>query len=153
MSIWSLKDRFRFQILETPAEMKLVEDLQRLVWPGDETSVVPGHMLLAAAHNGGLCIGTFVQSEGSDPVLFTDALLVGFVFGFPGLVNASQGPKNIHCSHMLGVHPDFRDQGIGFALKRAQWQMVRRQGIDRIKTACSDCYRRKCCDLSQVHGL
>jgi predicted GNAT superfamily acetyltransferase len=30
------------------------------------------------------------------------------------------------------VHPDYRSQGIGFVLKRAQWQMVRHQGIDRI---------------------
>jgi predicted GNAT superfamily acetyltransferase len=33
---------------------------------------------------------------------------------------------------MLGVKPEWRDQGMGFALKRAQWQMVRYQGIDRI---------------------
>jgi predicted GNAT superfamily acetyltransferase len=33
---------------------------------------------------------------------------------------------------MLAVHPDIRGRGLGFALKRAQWQMVRHQGIDRI---------------------
>ena len=33
---------------------------------------------------------------------------------------------------MLGVHPAYRDHGIGFTLKRAQWQMVRHQGLDRI---------------------
>jgi predicted GNAT superfamily acetyltransferase len=33
---------------------------------------------------------------------------------------------------MLGVHPEYRDHGVGFALKRAQWQMVRHQGLDRI---------------------
>jgi predicted GNAT superfamily acetyltransferase len=33
---------------------------------------------------------------------------------------------------MLGIHPAYRNQGIGFRLKRAQWQMVRRQGVDRI---------------------
>jgi predicted GNAT superfamily acetyltransferase len=32
----------------------------------------------------------------------------------------------------MGVHPAARDTGIGFALKRAQWQMVRQQGLDRI---------------------
>jgi len=30
------------------------------------------------------------------------------------------------------VHPDHRDGGLGFALKRAQWQMVRHQGLDHI---------------------
>ncbi len=33
---------------------------------------------------------------------------------------------------MLAVHPDYRDLGVGFKLKRAQWQMVRQQGIDLI---------------------
>ncbi len=32
----------------------------------------------------------------------------------------------------MGIHPDHRDSGIGFALKRAQWQMVRHQGLDHI---------------------
>jgi predicted GNAT superfamily acetyltransferase len=57
---------------------------------------------------------------------------VGFVFGFPGLYDTPDGPRLKHYSHMLGVRPDFRGQGVGFALKRAQWQMVRHQGIDRI---------------------
>jgi predicted GNAT superfamily acetyltransferase len=30
------------------------------------------------------------------------------------------------------VHPGHRDSGVGFALKRAQWQMVRHQGLDHI---------------------
>jgi predicted GNAT superfamily acetyltransferase len=33
---------------------------------------------------------------------------------------------------MMGVHPDHRDGGVGFGLKRAQWQMVRHQGLDHI---------------------
>jgi predicted GNAT superfamily acetyltransferase len=60
------------------------------------------------------------------------APLVGFVFGFPGLYITPDGPRPKHCSHMLGVHPNQRDQGTGFKLNRAQWQMVRHQGLDRI---------------------
>jgi predicted GNAT superfamily acetyltransferase len=33
---------------------------------------------------------------------------------------------------MMGVHPDYRDQGVGFSLKRAQWQLVRHQGLNLI---------------------
>jgi predicted GNAT superfamily acetyltransferase len=58
--------------------------------------------------------------------------LVGFVYGFPGLYFTPDGPRPKHCSHELGVHPAYRNQGLGFALKRAQWQMVRRQGLDLI---------------------
>ncbi len=109
------------KLLETPEEMTLVEELQRLVWPGSETDVVPAHVFITAVHNGGLVLGAFQNDE-----------LIGFVFGFPGLDFTPDGPRPKHCSHMMGVKPGVRDSGIGFALKRAQWQMVRKQGIDHI---------------------
>jgi predicted GNAT superfamily acetyltransferase len=142
MSRWTISDRYKIQILETPESMNAVEDLQRLVWPGNETEVVPAHMLLAAVHNGGIVIGAFdlmhTETQTSEDKNTADensakgALLVGFVFGFPGIYPTPDGPRLKHSSHMLGVHPNYRDQGIGFALKRAQWQMVRHQGLDRI---------------------
>jgi len=109
------------KILEAPEDMPAVEALQRAVWPGSETDVVPAHMLITAVHNGGLLVGAFVENQ-----------LVGFVFGFPGIEFTPDGPRPKHCSHMMGIHSDQRDSGIGFALKRAQWQMVRHQGLDHI---------------------
>jgi predicted GNAT superfamily acetyltransferase len=109
------------KILESPEEMTAIEDLQRSVWPGSETDVVPAHMLITAIHNGGLVAGAF-----------RDDRLIGFVFGFPGIEFTPDGPRPKHCSHMMGIHPEYRDSGIGFALKRAQWQMVRHQGLDHI---------------------
>jgi predicted GNAT superfamily acetyltransferase len=111
----------QIRLIETPEEMRLVEDLQRDVWPNSETDVVPLHMLITAIHNGGLVLGAFVEEK-----------MIGFVFGFPGLEFTPDGPRPKHCSHMMGVHPDSRDDGIGFALKRAQWQTVRHQGLDHI---------------------
>lgn len=112
----------RLRILEAPEEMVRIEELQRQIWPGNETEIVPGHIFLAAIHNGGLVIGAFDDADN----------LVGFVFGFPGLYQTPDGPRPKHCSHMLGVLPEYRDHGVGFSLKRAQWQMVRHQGLDRI---------------------
>lgn len=115
MTVWNIR------LLETPEDMATVETLQAIVWPGSETDVVPAHLLITAIHNGGLVLGAFVGDQ-----------LAGFVFGFPGLDMLPDGPHPKHCSHMMGVHPDFRDTGLGFALKRAQWQMVRHQGLDHI---------------------
>ncbi len=117
----------RLRILETPEDMELVEELQRHVWAGNETEIVPAHILLTAIHNGGLAIGAF-DGDPDAPA----QKMVGFVFGFPGLYFTPDGPRPKHCSHMLGVLPEHRDLGLGFALKRAQWQMVRHQGLDRI---------------------
>jgi predicted GNAT superfamily acetyltransferase len=115
MPEWSIR------ILESPEEMAAAEELQRLVWPGSDLDVVPAHLLLTAAHNGGLVLGAYSEER-----------LVGMLFGFPGIEDVPDGPRPKHCSHMLGVHPDLRDGGLGFALKRAQWQMVRRQGLDHV---------------------
>ena len=112
---------FNIRLIETPEEMRLVEELQRAVWPGSETDVVPLHMLITAVHNGGLVLGAFMEEK-----------IIGFVFGIPGLETTPDGPRLKHCSHMMGIHPDHRDGGAGFALKRAQWQMVRHQGLDHI---------------------
>jgi predicted GNAT superfamily acetyltransferase len=109
------------KILESPDDMSAIETLQRDVWPGSETDVVPAHLLITAVHNGGLVVGAFIHDR-----------LIGFVFGFPGIEFTPDGPRPKHCSHMLGIHPDQRDSGIGFALKRAQWQIVRHQGLDHV---------------------
>lgn len=109
------------RLLETPEEMTAVEDLQRAIWPGSETEIVPAHLLITTIHNGGLVLGAFDENE-----------LVGFIFGFPGLESLPDGPHPKHCSHMLGVLDSHRDSGLGFALKRAQWQMVRHQGLSHV---------------------
>ena len=112
---------WKLRVIETPGEMTTVENLQRLVWTAPDIEIVPKDLLLAVVHNGGLAIGAFVEDK-----------LVGAVFGFPGFYTTPDGPRLKHHSHILAVHPDWRAQGIGFALKRAQWQMVRKQGLDRI---------------------
>ena len=113
--------RIQIRHLETPEELAAVEELQRQIWPGDDTEVVPVHMLMAALHGGGVLMGAFDAQ-----------VLVGFVFGFPGFEITPDGVALQHCSHMAGVHPEYRDAGLGYKLKRAQWQIVRQQGLDRI---------------------
>lgn len=104
--------------LDTPDDAALAVDLQREVWGGDEAAA---HVLLTAAHNGGLLAGAFVDDR-----------LAGFVWGFLGFDERSRPPRLKHCSHQLGVHPAYRNQNIGFALKRFQWESVRAQGIELI---------------------
>lgn len=133
---------YQIHILDSASDMGEVENLQRLVWPGNETDIIPSHFLIAAVDNGAVVIGAYeaggLQSSFAGENIQNDGLqtnrgkLVGFVFGFPGLYSTPDGPRLKHHSHMLGVHPDFRDHGLGFTLKRAQWQMIRRQGVDLV---------------------
>ena len=121
MKSWTLR------FLDSPADMKAAEDLQALVWPESPVDVVPDHLLITLAHNGSPVIGAFEILEDG-----TEFQLIGVAFGFPGIVETPLGREFKYCSHQMGVHPDFESQGIGFALKRAQWQMARQQGYDRI---------------------
>jgi predicted GNAT superfamily acetyltransferase len=123
-----MKSEWTIKILDTIDQLVEVEDLQRIVWPGSETDIVPAHLLITAVHNGGFVLGAFpAEQSGARSVP-----LVGFAFGFPGIYATPDGPRLKHCSHILAVHPEFRSMGLGFKLKRAQWQLVRKQGVDRI---------------------
>lgn len=133
--------RILVRILESPEEIAEVEDLQRVVWPGSELDIIPAHLLLTAAHNAGMVIGAYEgESEDSESATMADSgirassapRLVGAVFGFLGFYSTADGQRLKHCSHILAVHPDYRNRGIGFSLKRAQWQLVRQQGVELI---------------------
>ena len=114
-------ERIEIRALHAIDEMLAVEKLQETIWPGDAVAV-PGHMLLTIAHNGGVLLGAHA-----------DERLVGFVLGFLGV--DQQSPNRVamarlkHCSHMLGVVPEYRDRGIGLALKLAQRSQVLKQGV------------------------
>lgn len=108
--------------LETTADCHAVEALQRRVWPGSDLEVVPLHVLITIAHNGGVLLGAW---DGET--------LVGFVFGFLGTDEGEAHRPALarlkHCSHMLGVLPEYRDRGLGYKLKLAQREGVLKQGV------------------------
>ncbi len=106
-------------VLGSPEELRKVEDLQSLVWGGND--VVPAHLMKASVDSGGLVLGAFKKKE-----------LIGFAFGFVGLHNYDGETGIKHCSHMLAVHPEFQGVGVGFTLKQAQWKVVRKQGLELI---------------------
>ena len=104
--------------LTTHDEVLAVEQLQRDAWGVPDVDVVPLHMLITPPRHGGLLLGAFDGDR-----------LAGFVFGFLGL---TANGRLKHCSHMAGVHPDYRDHGIGYSLKLAQREHVLAQGLDLV---------------------
>jgi predicted GNAT superfamily acetyltransferase len=105
--------------LTTPEEISRIVKIQDAIWGKNE--VVPQHILLAITHDGGLALGAYYKEE-----------MVAFTYGFVGLHKMGDQTLVKHCSHQLGVLPEYRDAGLGFKLKRAQWQLVRQQGLDLI---------------------
>ncbi len=114
---------FEIRPLKTIDEFHAAEEVQRAAWGSDEVDIVPLHVLLTAARNGGVVLGAFVLDQ-----------LVGFVFGFLG-TSERYGPeapaavKLKHCSHQMGVLPEWQSRGVGYALKVAQRDAVLNQGL------------------------
>ncbi|MFH2039284.1 MAG: GNAT family N-acetyltransferase [Chloroflexota bacterium] len=115
MTDWEIRQ------LDTPESLCQIEEFQDLIWSGSHHEIVPIHMFLAAIHNGGLVLGAFSKNR-----------MIGMLFGFPGMGKINGELKVKHCSHMLGVHPDWRDSGLGFALKCAQRHFVLTQGLNLV---------------------
>jgi len=98
-----------FRDVEGIAEMRAVEDLQIEAWGDDERDIVPLNQFVAARYVGGSLIGAFDNNQ-----------MAGFVYGFYGHV----GGHIVHHSHMLAVHPAYRNHNLAFRLKLAQRERV-----------------------------
>ncbi|HJW84459.1 MAG TPA: hypothetical protein VJ754_09150 [Anaerolineae bacterium] len=123
-----MSDAFTIRPIKTLEECRQVEDLQRRAWDIDEVDVAPVHVLLTVAKNGGVLLGAFAPAGEREQ-------MVGFVFGFLGTREGHYGPeapaavKLKHCSHMMGVLPDWQSRGVGYALKLAQREAARAQAL------------------------
>jgi predicted GNAT superfamily acetyltransferase len=114
---------FEIRPLSTLDDFHAAEDVQRAAWSSDDIDIAPLHIMLTIARNGGVALGAFAQDQ-----------LVGFVLGFLGTSNryGAEAPATVklkHCSHMLGVLPDWQSRGVGYALKVAQREAVLNQGV------------------------
>ena len=101
----------------TSQEMEAVADLHKLVWSSDDRDIVPGHVLIAIQHAGGLVLGAFDAEQ-----------LVGFAIGFLGRHDGHL----LLWSHEAGVHPAYQGRGIGAHLKWLQRELALADGLDCI---------------------
>lgn len=100
--------------IESFAELRAVEHLEKEVWGVPDLDVVPITHLVATKAAGGVLLGAF---DGDT--------LAGFVYGFVALEEG----EIAHHSHMLAVKPAYRNFNLGYKLKFAQREAVLAQGI------------------------
>ncbi len=104
------------RILKTVDEIRPCEELQVAIWHmPDAQDAVPAHQLFTAAKYGGMVLGAFDGDR-----------LIGLAYGFVGLYRG----RPILCSHMNGVLPEYRGQGIGYALKVQQRLAALERGLE-----------------------
>jgi predicted GNAT superfamily acetyltransferase len=103
--------------IESFAELRAVEELQKEVWGVPDLDVVPLTHLVAVQAAGGVLLGAFDRQT-----------LVGFVYGFV----AQEDGEIAHHSHMLAVKTAYRNFNLGYKLKLAQREAALAQGINLI---------------------
>jgi predicted GNAT superfamily acetyltransferase len=120
-NIGKSKMSIEIRTVNSQAEYYGLERLQLEIWGAPEIEVIPADLFMIIQKNGGVALGAFDRAAGDR--------LVGFVFGFVGLL--PDGSLK-HCSHVAGVRAEYRDRNIGYLLKLAQRDTVLKQGIELI---------------------
>src|SRR4051812_65928 len=121
-----------YRDLMTLEEFAEVVELERQIWGPGYDEVVPVPILAVSVHRGGILIGAFETSRasGSSRAASGDgAPMIGFVYSLPGI----KGGKPTQWSHMAGVLPEYRNAGVGMALKLLQRERTLAMGLDLIE--------------------
>ena len=105
--------------LNTLDEFSSVVRLQREIWGFEDVELLPRRMFVVAGKIGGQLLGAFDGKE-----------MVAFCLCIPGL--KSGGRAYLH-SHMMGVLPQYRNAGLGRALKLRQRNYALTEGVDLIE--------------------
>jgi predicted GNAT superfamily acetyltransferase len=106
--------RLEIRLLEKLEEFKKCESAQKAIWGGLS---VAAEVMLVTQKAGGAVFGAFVKDR-----------LVGFIYAFL----ARRNGEIIHWSHMMGVLPAYRSQGLGLRMKIAHRNFALSQGIKSI---------------------
>ena len=99
---------------ESLADFEACIELQRQVWGYSDADLAPVPIMIVARKTGGHVLGAFDEGR-----------LIGFTLAFAGF---HSGQPYVH-SHYLGVLPEYRDRGVGRALKLAQRDHCLRAGV------------------------
>lgn len=107
----------QIQRIDSIREMKALEKLQQDVWGWNDLDTTPLMDFIILKELGGTLIGAL---DGET--------LVGFAFGFTGF----DREELVFHSHMLAVHPSYRECGLGLRLKLAQRSAALERGFEHI---------------------
>lgn len=111
----------RFRDLHSADEFRQVMDLEQQVWGfTDLNDMVTLPVFTITVKRGAILIGAFDETD----------RMVGFVYSIVGM----KLPRQVlQWSHMLGVLPEYRNSGLGRALKLAQRDKALAQGYELIE--------------------
>jgi predicted GNAT superfamily acetyltransferase len=95
-------------------------------WSKDSGTEITPNLLQAMINSGSYLSGAFIGRN-----------LVGAAFAFP----ATNNGLHLH-SHMTAVLPEFRDKGVGYALKIDQWNWAKKKNYSHLSWTFDPLVRR-----------
>ena len=96
------------------------------VWAIESGSEITSNLLQAMIHSGSYLSGAFIDNK-----------IVGAAFAFPAINDG----LHLH-SHMTAVLPEFRDKGVGYALKIDQWNWAKKKNYSHLSWTFDPLVRR-----------
>jgi predicted GNAT superfamily acetyltransferase len=121
--------------VSNPIEIKPLIDFQDqdfgrkifdLTWAIDAGTEITPNLLQAMVHSGSYLSGAFIDSK-----------IVGAAFAFP----ATNNGLHLH-SHMTAVLDEYRDKGVGYALKIDQWNWAKKHKYSHLSWTFDPLVRR-----------
>ena len=97
-----------------------------LTWAMDAGTEITPNLLQAMVHSGAYLSGAFIDNK-----------IVGAAFAFP----ATNNGLHLH-SHMTAVLDEFRDKGVGYALKIDQWNWAKKHKYSHLSWTFDPLVRR-----------
>ena len=97
-----------------------------ITWSMDTGTEITPNLLQAMVHSGSYLSGAFIDNK-----------IVGAAFAFP----ATNDGLHLH-SHMTAVLPEFRDKGVGYALKIDQWGWAKKKNYSHLSWTFDPLVRR-----------
>ncbi len=112
--------------LEITSELNHARDIFDATWPMASNTEITPNLLRALVHSGSYLSGAFIENK-----------LVGAALAFP----ATNDGLHLH-SHMTAVLNEYRDQGVGYALKIDQWNWAKKQKYSHLSWTFDPLVRR-----------
>jgi predicted GNAT superfamily acetyltransferase len=119
-------DSFLIQKLQTFHHLDSARKVFDEIWSMDTGTEITPNLLQAMVHSGAYLSGAFIDNK-----------IVGAAFAFP----ATNDGLHLH-SHMTAVLSEFRDKGVGYALKIDQWNWAKRKNYSYLSWTFDPLVRR-----------
>jgi len=117
---------FQVRKLDSHKDLEAARKIFDFTWSMESGTEITPNLLQAMVHSGSYLSGAFIENK-----------IVGAAFAFP----ATNSGLHLH-SHMTAVLDEYRDKGVGYALKIDQWNWAKKHKYSHLSWTFDPLVRR-----------